>query len=61
MDGTWAQARKLYTRFIPLQADGGPPSVQLSDEALEFRSKDETAGAGAQVVPVHQLRRHPIR
>ena len=61
IDGTWAQARKLYTRFIPLQADGGPPRVQLSNEALELLSKDETAGAGAQLVPGHQLRRHPIQ
>jgi DTW domain-containing protein YfiP len=57
IDGTWAQAGKLHKRYIPLEAGGGPPRVQLSKEAVALlavsaASKEEASG--------HQLRRHPI-
>lgn len=66
IDGTWSQARKLYTRYIPLEQDGGPCRVELSEEALEILSlplrsgQGETTGGTAQVSG-HQLRRHPIQ
>jgi len=66
IDGTWAQARKLYTRYMPLEQDGGPPRVQLSDDALKLLSnKSESSNGddltGGAQVSGHQLRRHPIQ
>jgi DTW domain-containing protein YfiP len=49
IDGTWAQARKLLTRYLPMDGDG-PRRVQLSEQAVAVLEK----GGG------HQLRRHDI-
>jgi hypothetical protein len=35
LDGTWEQARKLYRRYVPDEASGGPHRIQLELEALE--------------------------
>ena len=68
IDGTWSQARKLYSRYIPLEKDGGPTRVQLSDEALALLSTTRDSGEDSlndrvspPVVAGHQLRRHPIQ
>lgn len=51
IDGTWAQARKIHSKYIPLEEEGGPIHVQLSQQAVETLEKD---GDNA----THQLRRH---
>ena len=70
MDGTWSQARKIHSRYIPLEKDGGPPRVCLSQEALDILGG---TGASANTAENHvvygvekggngrQLRRHPIK
>ena len=69
LDGTWAQARRLYTRYIPPQADGGPPRVQLSDKAIDILSSmmpsqptsdnNSNSNSNSKRNAGHQLRRHP--
>ena len=71
LDGTWAQARQLYSRYIPTQANGGPPRVQLSDEAVDILSSmmpslstsnsnsSSHNSSSSKVNAGHQLRRHP--
>lgn len=68
IDGTWSQARKLYSRYITLEVDGGPCRVQLSDDALarlsrtvDEESSGETISVSGTQVAGHQLRRHPIQ
>ena len=53
IDGTWAQARKLHSRYVK----EGPTHVRLSDEAVETL---QIAASGVQR-DGHQLRRHPIK
>lgn len=50
LDGTWEQARKLYKRYIPESAAGGPIRIQLEQDDLDS-IVSETG---------RQLRRHPI-
>ena len=60
IDGTWAQARKLYRRYIPLQEDGGPVRVQLSKKAVSFLEASGKSNNGTKING-HQLRYHPIK
>ena len=67
IDGTWAQARKMYTRYIPKREDNGPYRVCLSQGAVDildspnndcndsFTSNNNNLSSG------RQLRRHPIK
>jgi len=70
MDGTWSQARKIHSRYIPLENDGGPPRVCLSQESLDILggvSIDANLSEGHNVNGIEkggngrQLRRHPIK
>jgi len=54
IDGTWAQARKLYSKYIPTIDNGGPQRVQLSEQAVSALSNTNTTNPG------YQLRRHVI-
>jgi hypothetical protein len=63
IDGTWSQARKIHSRYIPLVKDGGPTRVCLSEESLDIISG---VGSGSNAIETHggsgrQLRRHPIK
>lgn len=72
LDGTWQQARRMHQRYIPLEADGGPPRVCLSDQALERLGGVESDVDPSSIDKVNdpaatevdrlgrQLRRHPI-
>ena len=51
IDGTWAQARKLHSRYV-----SNVKHVELSDEAVNVLAQ---ASGGENVG--HQLRRHPIK
>lgn len=52
IDGTWAQARKLHSRYI----QEGTAHVELSTESVSrLGNASETCKEG------HQLRRHPIK
>jgi DTW domain-containing protein YfiP len=53
VDGTWAQARKLHSRYLKQ----GTKHVQLSQEAVQ---RLELAAAGGNREG-HQLRHHPIK
>ena len=65
IDGTWSQARKIYSRYIPLEKDGGPQIVCLSQVSLDILG----AHGDVHCVPNgeqklssgRQLRRHPIK
>lgn len=68
IDGTWSQARKIHSKYIPFEHEGGPPRVCLSQESLDIiggsignssssNSTDETIKGGNG----RQLRRHPIK
>jgi hypothetical protein len=71
VDGTWSQARKIHARYIPLEEDGGPPRVCLSQESLDILGGVSTdANLSESHTTVHgvekggggrQLRRHPIK
>jgi hypothetical protein len=72
IDGTWAQARKMYNRYIPSEEDGGPQRVQLSDDAVATLNGDSSTSNGDdslywydsednQRISGHQLRRHPTK
>ena len=66
IDGTWSQAQKLYSRYIPWKMDGGPTRVQLSDEALALLSTSDSGEGNlhdksSAPAAGHQLRRHPIQ
>ena len=73
IDGTWAQARKMYNRYIPSEEDGGPQRVQLSDDAVATLNGDSSNGNDSidsaywydsednQRIAGHQLRRHPTK
>ena len=53
LDGTWAQARKMHSRYFPSLEDGGPMRAELSQTAVESL-RDGSTNSG------HQLRRHEI-
>jgi DTW domain-containing protein YfiP len=57
IDGTWEQARRLYKRYIPPRANGGPRRVQLTDQALSTLTTPVIGASGA--FTGRQLRRHP--
>ena len=57
VDGTWAQARKLFSRYLPDEGEGGPRRVQLSDQALERLQSSTEYGSRN---PGYQLRRHSV-
>jgi DTW domain len=60
LDGTWAQARKLYSRYVPDRVDGGPLRVQLSQEAVETLSSETPwSPSNSKLNAGHQLRQHP--
>lgn len=70
MDGTWSQARKIHARYIPLENDGGPPRVCLSQESLDILggvsahanlSESHTVNGVERGGSGRQLRRHPIK
>lgn len=51
LDGTWAQARKIHSKYIPPIERGGPRRVQLSESAVAtLQEANDQSG--------HQLRRH---
>jgi DTW domain-containing protein YfiP len=53
LDGTWAQAGKLHSRYIPSYENGGPRRVELSQQAVAtLEQADDQSG--------HQLRRHSV-
>jgi DTW domain-containing protein YfiP len=53
LDGTWAQARRLQSRYIPSHENGGPRRVELSRQAVAtLEQADDRSG--------HQLRRHSV-
>jgi DTW domain-containing protein YfiP len=66
LDGTWEQARKLYRRYVPDEASGGPYRIQLETEALERIISGESGADGGDENPNasggtgRQLRRHPV-
>jgi DTW domain-containing protein YfiP len=68
LDGTWEQARKLYRRYIPDEASGGPLRIQLEPQALDrivSGSHDDcnatsTTSASIPASTGRQLRRHPV-
>ena len=63
LDGTWAQARKMYSRHVPLESNGGPIRVCLSEEVIQnLGNKNIIPGAGNQITSNgRQLRRHSIK
>lgn len=70
MDGTWQQARKIHGRYIPLEKNGGPQRVCLSQESLDILGSAADNPEYAESHFVHgiekggngrQLRRHPIK
>jgi len=68
MDGTWQQAQKIHQKYIPLEKDGGPQRVCLSQESLDILGNTATNPTGSHVVHGvekggngRQLRRHPIK
>jgi len=73
MDGTWAQARKLYTRYIKDNNDSSSEQkddterrirhIQLSDEAVATlgTNDDDDDDNNNDLHSGHQLRKHPIR
>jgi len=69
IDGTWAQARKMYNRYIPSEEDGGPQRVQLSNDAVATLNGDNADvddstwydNEDNQRISGHQLRRHPTK
>jgi hypothetical protein len=72
LDGTWEQARKLYRRYVPDEASGGPFRIQLEPQALErivgvsgSSGEDDgcntnSNGNGNASGTGRQLRRHPV-
>jgi hypothetical protein len=65
IDGTWSQARKIHSKYIPPKHDGGPTRVCLSQESLDIIAggmddshniNQITKGGNGR-----QLRRHPIK
>ena len=53
LDGTWAQARKIHTKYIAPMEQGGPRRVQLSESATAtLQEANDQSG--------HQLRRHTV-
>jgi hypothetical protein len=66
IDGTWSQAQKLYSRYIPLKMDGVPSREQLRDEALALLSTSDSGEGnwhdnGSAPAAGRQLRPHPIQ
>jgi len=47
IDGTWAQARKMHSKYIPSERDGGPPRVCLSQNALDILVGGSGSGSGS--------------
>ena len=68
IDGTWTQARRLHTRYLPSESEGGPRRVRLSDNAVEklgetsttTTADDASDSSGATYNSGHQLRRHAV-
>ena len=72
LDGTWEQARKLYRRYVPDEASGGPYRIQLELEVLEkivtgvpgSSNGEEDGGnsyaSASDTGTGRQLRRHPV-
>jgi hypothetical protein len=69
LDGTWEQARKLYRRYVPDEASGGPYRIQLEPDALERiisgnnGNGDGNTGdgdGGDATGSGRQMRRHPV-
>lgn len=56
IDGTWTQARKLHSRYIPKTPCR---HVQLSNRAIAQLEKESSKQEGR--ISGHQLRRHPIK
>jgi len=71
MDGTWAQARKLCSKYVPSEEEGGPYRLCLSQEAVNvlnqnsYDDNDFDAGCSQKQNTSsrsgRQLRRHPIK
>lgn len=61
IDGTWSQARKFHTRYIPPPEDNGPFQVCLSLEAVRILDGKNVDDGTDEVVSGRQLRRHPIK
>ena len=59
MDGTWNQARKMHSRYIPLRRSSlqSPRRVQLSATSLEELAANTDSSSSSSG---RQLRRHPI-
>ena len=67
IDGTWSQARKMYTKYLKDYSGGYLYRVQLSDTAVKAlddignsRTSDDIIGS-SNSGKGHQLRRHPIQ
>ena len=75
IDGTWAQARKMHSKYFPEVSKGCLYRVQLSEEAVKELdhggsssnsnndgiNDDDSGIVQRNVAKGHQLRRHPIK
>jgi len=64
IDGTWAQAQKIHSKYIPSEKDGGPARVCLSQDSLDILGSvmnDTVDGECRSGGNGRQLRRHPIK
>ena len=65
IDGTWSQARKMYTKYLKEYNGGYLYRVQLSDTAVkaldDIGSSSSASDDTIDTSKGHQLRRHPIQ
>jgi DTW domain-containing protein YfiP len=72
IDGTWTQARRMMSRYLPTEEDGGPRRVQLSAAAVATLDESSSSIASPTTITTlstsrgsgmnagHQLRRHAV-
>jgi len=56
IDGTWSQARKMFSKYLANYSGGNLYRVQLSSNAVAGLDQNESS-----IDSGHQLRRHPIK
>ena len=56
IDGTWSQARKMFSKYLANYSGGNLYRVQLSSNAVAELDQNESS-----IDSGHQLRRHPIK
>ena len=67
IDGTWSQARKMYTKYLKDYSGGYLYRVQLSDTAVKALDDIGNSSTSDDIIGSknsgkgHQLRRHPIQ